>query len=161
MVRTPPAGRASDFAKRDRLCAFPERPAAELLELLLPLDERREMVRPQVSRLRCEGAVPVGKEELRFALTARVEGEFAVAPGNPVRLAAPAAVDDAVVEGEDPSERSHGLGRELLFEAREEAQVGGRDLQHAHGILAPWANQRPRRSRSALVIPVTFPSGIA
>src|SRR6266568_9519716 len=148
MVRTPPAGRASDFAKRDRLCAFPERPAAELLELLLPLDERREMVRPQVSRLRCEGAVPVGKEELRFALTARVEGELAgvrvrggvlrpdpevaVAPGNPVRLAAPAAVDDAVVEREGASERRHGLRRQLFFEACKEPEVAGPDLDHWH-----------------------------
>src|SRR5437773_1765365 len=99
----PPAGRASGFAKRDRLSAFPERAAAELLELLLPLDKRREMVRPKVSRLRGERAVPVGKEQLRFALTARVESELAgvrvrggvlrpdpeltVAPRNPVRLA--------------------------------------------------------------------------
>ena len=51
-------------------------------------------------------------------------------------------------------------GASLLLEAREEAEVPGRDLDHVR-LLAPCAIQRPRRSRSALVIPVTFPSGIA
>src|SRR6185312_16152519 len=142
VARTPPAGRASDLAERDRLRAFPESASTQLFELLLPLDERRKVVRPQVSGLRREGAVPVGKEQLGFALTARVESELAgvrvrgrilrpdpeipVSPWDPVRLAAPAAVDDSLVKGEDASKRSHRLGCELFLEACEEAEVVGR-----------------------------------
>src|SRR3954469_20338849 len=125
------------LAEGDLLRALPQRAPAELLQLLLPLDERREVVRPQVPRLRCERAVPVGEQQLGLALAAGVEGELArvrvrgrvlrpdpeiaVAPRDPVRLAAPAAVDDPVVEREDRLERLHRLRREVLFPARDEA----------------------------------------
>src|SRR5919204_5072254 len=168
--------RRSDLAEGDGLRAFPERAAAELLQLLLPLDERGEVVRPKLAGLRGERAVPVGEEQLGLALTARVESELArmrirrrvlradpelpVAPRDPVRLAAPAAVDDPIIEREDRAERGDGVRRELLLEAGDEAEVSGKDLEH-HGVLAPWPIQRPRTSRSDCVIPVAFPSGIA
>src|SRR3954464_11048510 len=96
------------LAEGDLLRALPQRAPAELLQLLLPLDERCEVVRPQVSRLRCERAVPVREQQLGLALAAGVErelagmrvggrvprpdSEIAFAPRNPVRLAAPPAV---------------------------------------------------------------------
>src|SRR5262249_26155318 len=110
-----------DLAERDRLRAVPQRQAAELGKLLLPLDERREVMGPERARFRGEVAVAVRKEQLRLALSAGIQrelagmrvrrrilgadAEVAVAPRDPVRLAAPAAVDDAVVERQDRSER--------------------------------------------------------
>src|SRR4029077_19039369 len=103
------------------LRAFPEREPAELLQLLGALDHRREVVRPEVARLRGEAAVAVREQELRLALPAGVErelagmrvggrvlgadAEVAVSPRDPVRLAAPAAVDDPLVHREARLER--------------------------------------------------------
>src|SRR6266545_7128865 len=140
----PRGGRASrHLAERDRLCPFPQRAAAEVLEALLALDERCEVVRPQLARLRRERAVAVREEQLRLALASRIERELArvrigrrilgadpelsVAPGDPVRLAAPAAVDDPVVERQDAAEGGHRLRRELLLEARDETEVAAGD----------------------------------
>jgi hypothetical protein len=39
-------------------------------------------------------------------------------------------VDEPVVEGEDSPEGGHGLRRQLLLEAGDEAQAGGDDLEH-------------------------------
>ena len=105
------------------------------------------MVRGQLAGLACEVAVAVREEELGLADPARVEGELAgmgirgrvlrpdaevaIAPRDPVRLAAPAAVDDPVLEREDCTERGHRLRRELLLEAGDEAESGGADLEHA------------------------------
>src|SRR4029079_9832654 len=102
--------RTADLPERDRLRALPERQPAELLQLLLALDEGGEVVRPEVPGLARERAVAVREQQLGLALPARVERELAgvriagrvlgtdpevaVAPRDPVRLAAPAAVDD-------------------------------------------------------------------
>src|SRR3954451_10284855 len=99
-----------DLAERDLLRALPECQPAELGEVLLTLDDRREMVPGERARLRPESAVAGREEELGLGDTAReeqqlagrrVDGrvlgadpEFAVAPRDPVRLAAPTAVDD-------------------------------------------------------------------
>src|SRR5207249_11229389 len=96
--------------KRNRLRTLPERQAAELGEVLGALDNRGEMVAGQRPCLRPESAVAVRKEQLRLRDAAgvaeeltgggvaggvlRADPEFSVAPRNPVRLAAPAAVDD-------------------------------------------------------------------
>ena len=61
------------FGERDRLRALPERAAAELGELLVTLDERREVVAGERACLRAEGAVAVGEEQLGLAHPARVE----------------------------------------------------------------------------------------
>src|SRR5205823_3776967 len=103
----------SDLAERDLLGAFPEGQPAELGQLLPPLGQGGEVVGPEVPGLRREGAVAVREEQLGLALPARVERqlarmrirgrvlgpdpEVAVTPGNPVGLAAPAAMDDPVV----------------------------------------------------------------
>src|SRR5207248_3404975 len=84
------------------------------------------------------------------------DAEVAVAPRDPVRLAAPAAVDDPVLEGKDRPECGHRPRREFLLEARDEPQAGGGDLQHQRE-----RNQRASRSRSPWVMCVAFPSGIA
>src|SRR5436305_13263198 len=105
------------FPERDRLRAFPERLLAERRQLLEPLDERGEMVRRELARLAREVAVAVREEELGLADTARIERELtrmrvarrvlgpdpeiAIAPRDPVRLAAPAAMDDPVFERQD------------------------------------------------------------
>ena len=64
------------LAERDRLRAFPERQATELLEVLCSLDERGEVVRPQLAGLALEVAVAVGEEQLRLALPARIQGQL-------------------------------------------------------------------------------------
>src|SRR5262249_59841630 len=103
--------------ERDRLRALPERQAAELGEMLAALDHGREVVTRERSGLRAERAVAVGEQELGLRDAAGVEeqlagrrvarrvlradAELAVAPRDPVRLAAPAAVDDPVVERQD------------------------------------------------------------
>src|SRR6266511_1794456 len=166
-----PSRRADVTSHGMRSVARPPRACAgRALSAAPALDEGREMVRPEVACLRRERAVAVREEQLRLALPAgvrvrrrvlRAEPEVAVAPRDPVRLTAPAAVDDPLLEREDAPERGHRLPRQLLLEARHEAEVARRDLQHAHGIFAPWRIQRPSRSRSAWVMPVTFPRGIA
>src|SRR6201999_3716424 len=131
--RRPPAARRSggarcalrarrplELAEGDLLRAFPEGQAPECGELLVAVDERREVVSRERTRLGAERAVSVRKEQLGLADAARVEEqlarrrvtgrvlgadpELALAPRNPVRLAAPAAVDDPVLEREDRAE---------------------------------------------------------
>src|SRR5207302_8652515 len=125
----------------------PQRAASELGQLTAALDERREVVRSELTRLAREVAIAVREEQLGLADTARVEGELArvrvrrrilgpdaevaVAPRDPARLAAPAAVDDPVLEREDRAEGGDCLRREILFEARDEVHAGGGDLEHA------------------------------
>ena len=115
-------------------------------------------------------AVPVREQQLGLALAARVErelagmrvrrrvlradAEVAIAPRDPVRLAAPAAVDDPIVEREAGLERGHRLRAALLLPARDEAHTGGDDLQHhRHPIRAESAvpdDRAPRRRRRAV-----------
>src|SRR5262249_60911624 len=115
--------------------------------VLAALDKGRKGVPRQAPRLRAEGAMAVREEELGFAAPAGVEeelarsgiagrvlradAEIAVAPRDPVRLAAPAAVDDPVLEREDLAERRDG-GRSVGFlQERTEDEAGGEDLEHA------------------------------
>src|SRR4051794_37158555 len=106
-----------DLAERDRLRSLPERQATELGEPLAALDHGREVVARERAGLRAERAMAVREEELGLGDAAREEqqlagrrvagrvlgadAELAVAPGDPVRLAAPAAVDDPVLERQD------------------------------------------------------------
>src|SRR5262245_61560803 len=125
-------------AEGDRLGAFPERQAPERRELLEPLDDRGEVVPGERAGLRRERAVAVREQQLGLADAARVEQELArrgvargvlcpdpelaVTPRNPVGLAAPAAVDDPVLEREDRAERRDGRGRVGLLEAGAEGE---------------------------------------
>src|SRR4051812_9750046 len=137
-------------AERDLLRAVPEGEAAELRQLLRALDDRREVVRPQLAGLRGEVAVAVRHQQLGLALPARIQrelagmrvrggvlcadAEVAVAPRDPVRLAAPAAMDDAIVEREAPLECRARPRRQLLLPARDEAHAGCHDLEHARNV---------------------------
>src|SRR4051812_5767980 len=96
--------------------------------------------------LRGERAVAVWKEQLGLALAAgierqlagvrvrgrvlRADAEVAIAPRDPVRLAAPAAVDDPVVERQARLEGGDRLRRELVLPAGDEAHPGSDDFQH-------------------------------
>src|SRR4051812_18702508 len=138
------------LAERDLLRAVPEGEAAELRQLLPALDDRREVVRPQLAGLRREVAVAVRHQQLGLALPARVErelagmrirrrvlcadAEVALSPRDPVRLAAPAAMDDAIVEREAPLECRARPRRQLLLPARDEAHAGCHDLEHARNV---------------------------
>src|SRR6476661_5009020 len=151
-ARARPPPRGLGLAERDLLRAFPEGEAAELWQLLRALDERCEVVRPQMPGLRRERAVAVRKEQLGLALPARVERELArvrvgggvlgadpevaVAPRDPVRLAAPAAVDDPVVERQRRLERRDGLRCELLLPPGDEAHSRCDDLEHGETLPA-------------------------
>ena len=119
----------------------------------------------------------VREEQLRLADAARVEQQLArgrvarrvlrpdaeleVAERDPVRLAAPAAVDDLrrrAGAGAGRPRRSAGAASSSKRATKRKSRGG--DLDHG-STLAPCAIQRPRSSRSASVISVTFPSGIA
>src|SRR5581483_6290781 len=139
------------LAERDRLRALPERQPPELGEMLAAFHDGREMVARQRSGLRTECAMAVREEKLGLGDAAGEEEELAgrgvaggvlgadpelaVAPRDPVRLAAPAAVDHAVLERQDPAEGGDGRRRVLLEEARPEGQPGGDDLQQHAGNL--------------------------
>src|SRR5439155_4375921 len=153
------------LAERDRLRSLPERQAAELRELLATLDDRGEVVPGERARLGGEGAVAVRKEELGLRDAAGIEEELAggrvagrvlgadpelaLAPGDPVRLAAPAAVDDPVLEGQNRSEGGDRGGCVLFEETRPEGEAGGDDLEHPPGTLAM---RQPAREQIALVL---------
>src|SRR4051794_20885547 len=155
------AGAVLPLAEGDLLRALPQRAAAELLQLLLPLDERREVVRPQVPRLRRERAVPVREQQLGLALAAGVQRELArvrvrrrvlrpdpevaVAPRDPVRLPAPAAVDDPILERQDRAERRHRLRCELLLPPCDESHPRSDDLEHGRNLPPRARNLRAER----------------
>src|SRR5262249_8714165 len=103
------------------------------------------------ARLRAERAVAVREEELSLTDAARVEqeltgggvasgvlgadAELAVAPRDPVRLAAPPAVDDPVLERQDRLERGARGRSARLLETRTEDEVGSDDLEHAGTLV--------------------------
>src|SRR5207302_914413 len=64
-------------AELNALGAVPQRELAEPRQLLRAFDDRREVVRPQLTGLRREVAVAVRHQQLGLALPARVEGELA------------------------------------------------------------------------------------
>src|SRR5581483_9989344 len=155
--------RALALPERDRLRTLPEREAAELGEALPSLDDGREVVAGERARLRGERAVAVREEQLRLADAAGVEqqlagsrvaggvlgadAELADAPRYPVRLAAPAAVDDPVLEREEGAKRRDRRGRVGLLEAGAEGEAGGDDLEHRRPRLA---GGEPARERGSL-----------
>ena len=66
-----------NLAEGDRLGALPEGEASQLLQVVLSLDERGEVVGPELPRLAREVAVAVREEQLGLALAAGVEGDLA------------------------------------------------------------------------------------
>src|SRR5262249_51182864 len=136
----------------DVLRAVPEHLSTEVAEVLLPLDDRREVVARERAGLARERDVAVRHQELRLAdaaweddqlAGARVarrvlgaEAEVQTAPRDPAALAAPAHVDDPRLERQQRAERGDGLRRVLLLEARDELEASCGDVQH-QGMFAP------------------------
>src|SRR5438876_6541873 len=191
MVSTLPIGRRNDCALLDLLAApwnaalalreddllgaLPEEAPPERSQVLAALDDRREMVARERSRLAREADVPVREQELRLADAAGVEDDLArirvargvlrcdpeieVAHRNPAALAAPAHVDDPRLERQQRPEGGDGLRRVRFLEARDEIEAAGRNCEH-QGIFAPWRIHAPSDARSAGVMCVRLPSGI-
>src|SRR5437868_5106685 len=79
------------------------------------------------------------------------DAEVAGAPGDPVRLAAPAAMDDPVVDRQARLEGGHRLRRELVLPSCDEAHAGCDDLEHEKtltGAALPATSEK----RHALVL---------
>ena len=143
------------LAERDVLGAVPEHPPAELAQVLVPGDDRREVVPGERARLARERDVAVREQELRLAHAARVEDQLArarvagrvlrpdadveLAHRDPPALARPADVDDLRLERQHPAKRRNGLGSRFGHEARREPKVAGGDLEHR-----PNLSQRSR-----------------
>ena len=139
--------RLPDFLYNDLLCSFPEREPADLRQLFLSLGDRSKMVPSQLAHLAREQGRAVRKEQFSLADPPRieqqhagrgmagvileVESQFALAHGNPGRLAAPAAVDYFGSERQHLANHGHGLGRVLLFQSRREDERSHADLEHA------------------------------
>ena len=84
------------------------------------------------------------------------EPEVEVAERDPAGLAAPADVDDARLERQQPPEGRDGLRRVFLLEPGGEREASGGDRQHRLAYLsvdAPWVTQATTRARSSLVMP--------
>src|SRR5205085_1415860 len=88
------------------------------------------------------------------------EPEVEVAERDPPGLAAPADVDDARLERQQPPERRHRLRCVVLLEPSREREASSGDPQHRHSYLsvdAPWVTQATTRARSSFVIRVRLP----
>ena len=147
----------------DVLRALPEEGAAELGQLLVALDHRREVVARELPRLGGEVDVAVGEQDLRLGDAARVEHDLArvrvarrvlraeaeieVAERDPARLAAPAHVDDARVQRQQPPEGGDRLRGGLFLEARAEGEAAGGDGEHGAEPIR-GASGRPRSARA-------------
>src|SRR5688572_26399149 len=110
---------------------MPERALAERAEVLVALDDREEVVAGQLADDAGKQAAAVGKQDLRLGDAAGVDQDLAgrrvarvvlvahpeleVAERDPGRLAAPADVDDLLLERQQFGERRTGLGRPLLL----------------------------------------------
>src|SRR5262249_60460363 len=114
-------GELGRFAEHDLLRALPEELLPQVAQVLVAAHDRGEVVPGELSRLRREVDVAVREQDLRLADAARMEDDLArmrvagrvlgaepeieVAERDPARLAAPAHVDDARLEREQPAER--------------------------------------------------------
>ena len=67
----------SGLAEGDVLRALPQHPASELAQVLVSLDDRREVVSREWTRLGGEAHVAVGEQDLRLGDAARVEDDLA------------------------------------------------------------------------------------
>src|SRR3954471_12358664 len=121
----------SALGEDDLLRAFPQHALAEVSQVLLALDDRREVVPRKCARLARERDVAVSEQQLGLAHASRKddqlarariprgvlrpEAEVEIAPGNPTALAAPTHVDDPRLEREQPAERGDRLRRVVLL----------------------------------------------
>src|SRR5579864_2972793 len=71
------AATLSRLAERDRLRAFPEALDAQRTQVLVALDDRREVIARERSGLAPERHVAVGDQQLGLAHAARIEDDLA------------------------------------------------------------------------------------
>src|SRR3954466_8414043 len=148
-----PAARAdSGELEGNVLGAFPEEGLAELGEVLVALDDGREMIARELPRLGGEVDVAVGEQDLGLGNATRIEHDLArvriarpvlgaeaeieVAERDPAGLAAPAHVDDARAQRQQRAEYGHRLRRCLLLEAGTERKATCGDVQHGTSLAA-------------------------
>ena len=124
-------------------------------EVLVALDDRREVVPRELARLRREVDVAVREQDLRLRDAAGVEDDLArmrvagrvlgaepeveVAERDPACLARPADVDDPRLERQEPPERGDRLRRVRLLEARGELEPACGDPEHRRDPTSPAA----------------------
>src|SRR6266550_2609025 len=144
------------------LRALPEREAADLREILVAFDHRREVIARELPDLAREEARAVWKEDLHFGdatgvhedlprrgmtrVILEVDAQALLAHGDPRGLAAPAHVHELAPERQHSSDRRDGLRRLLLFPTRLERVRAGSDAEHLHRGRTIPARWRARRS---------------
>src|SRR3954467_5586586 len=122
--------------EHDVLRTLPQRLLAERAQVLVALDDREEVVAGELADDAREEAPAVREQDLGLAEAAGVEQDLAgrgvarvvleadadveLAERDPCRLAAPAHVDDLLLEREQLRERDARLRRALVLEARPE-----------------------------------------
>src|SRR5262249_18289900 len=123
---------------------------AQRPEILVALEHGQEVIARELADDAREHAAAVGQEDLGLAEAAGVEEDLTgrgvagvileadadveVAERDPDRLAAPAHVDDLLLERQQLRERRARLGRALFLQAGAEAERTGGDRQHCHGL---------------------------
>src|SRR5690348_11502988 len=135
----PPDGRALRLPERDVLRSVPQHELAELLQPLAALDDRREMIAGELTRLAREAGVAVREEQLGLADAAGVQQQLAggrvagrvlgpdayveVAHRDPRGLPAPARLDDLRVERQQLPECRDRLRCGVVLEPCGETEV--------------------------------------
>src|SRR5262245_8259446 len=130
-------------SEHDVLGTLPQGHLAQRPEILVALEHGQEVVARELANDARERAAAVGQEDLGLAVAARVEEDLAgrrvagvvleanadveVAEWDPRRLAAPAHVDDLLLERKELRERLARLGCSPLLEAGAEGVRTGGD----------------------------------
>jgi 5-hydroxyisourate hydrolase len=128
------------------LGALPENSPAELGELLTSLHDGSEMIAGQRAESAREVRSAVGKEDLRLAVTARVEKqlpgagvsggildgeiELKIAHGNPCRFTAPASLDYLGAQRKQTTEDGNRSGSDPRLQPSPETEVSHGDHEH-------------------------------
>src|SRR5690348_5141609 len=151
---SPSRRRSSDGAEADLLRPTPEHELAEVLQAVVALVDRGEVVAGELAHLAAEQRRPVREQDLGLAHPARVEQQLSgtwvaggvliaeakveLAERDPGRLAAPARLDELSVERKHVLEGVARLRRRLGLEPGDEAEVADLDLYvHACIKVAP------------------------
>src|SRR5439155_1392868 len=148
----------------DRLCAFPQRAPPHLPQPTTPSFvgcHGSEVVPGQLAELAREGACAIREEDLALGQLPGVDQQLSwgrmrgvvlvadahlqVAERNPRGLAAPAAVDEAVGDGQEPAYRVDRAGR-IVLPSGAKVKVADLDRELAHPRRIAW-RRFARRSR--------------
>src|SRR6187200_852920 len=155
------------------LGTLPEERLAQIAQVLVSLDDRREVVARELARLRGEVDVAVCEQDLGLRDAARVEHDLAgvrvargvlgpepeveVAERDPAGLARPADVDDFRLERQKAPEGCDGRRRVGLLEASRELVPASLDLEHRRRSYFPAAPET-YAATSAISCGESFPA---